>query len=63
MYTNLIQSVIGNAGPLIVEHNGHIMIENCITIHKRNIENIIKKLEKIKFSKIEQTTDRSFMIY
>ena len=63
MFVNLISSVIGNAGPLIVEHNGTIMIENCMTIRQKNIENIIKKLEKIRFSKIEQTTDRSFMIY
>lgn len=63
MYASLIQSVIGTAGPLIVEHNGRIMIENCMTIRRTNIENMIKKLEKINFSKIEQTTDRSFMIY
>jgi hypothetical protein len=58
----ILQSVVGRPGPLIVEHNGQMFIENCFTITDKHVLNIESKLKDIKFSKIEQTTDRSFLI-
>ena len=58
----ILQSVVGSPGPLIVEHNGHIFIENCMLITNKHVLNIQKKLNGFSFSKIEQTTDRSFVL-
>jgi hypothetical protein len=56
------QSVVGGPGPLIVEYNGQIFIENCFTITNKHLNNINEKIKNITFSKIEQTTDRSFLL-
>jgi len=58
----ILQSVVGGPGPLIVECNGQMFIENCFTITNKHVNNIHKKLKNIKFNKIEQTTDRSFIL-
>lgn len=58
----ILQSVVGGPGPLIVEHNGQMFIENCSMITNKHVKNINEKIEKLKFSRIEQTTDRSFIL-
>lgn len=58
----ILQSVVGGPGPLIVEYNGQIFIENCFTITDKHLNNINEKIKNITFSKIEQTTDRSFIL-
>jgi hypothetical protein len=58
----ILQSVVGSPGPLIVEHNGQMFIENCFTITNKQVDNIYEKIKNITFSKIEQTTDRSFVL-
>ena len=59
----ILQSVVGVPGPLIVEYNGQMFIENCFTITDKHVLNIQNKLKDVNFSKIEQTTDRSFVIF
>ena len=58
----ILQSVVGGPGPLIVEYNGQMFIENCFMITNKHVNNIHKKLKNISFTKIEQTTDRSFVL-
>jgi propanediol utilization protein len=58
----ILQSVVGRPGPLIVEHKGDMIIEKCMIITNKHVKNINEKIEKLKFSKIEQTTDRSFLL-
>jgi len=58
----ILQSVVGGPGPLIVEHHGQTFIENCILITNEHVKNINEKIKNLKFSKIEQTTDRSFVL-
>ena len=58
----ILQSVVGGPGPLIVEYKGQMFIENCFTITHKHVKNINEKIENLKFSKIEQTTDRSFLL-
>jgi len=58
----ILQSVVGRPGPLIVEHKGDVIIEKCMIITNKHVLNIQNKLENINYSKIEQTTDRSFLI-
>lgn len=58
----ILQSVVGGPGPLIVEHDGKMFIENCFIIGNKHINNIHNKIKNIKFSNIEQTTDRSFVL-
>nr|QBP06812.1 hypothetical protein OlV7_gene118 [Ostreococcus lucimarinus virus 7] len=58
----ILQSVVGGPGPLIVEYNGQMFIENCWTITNKHVENIHNKLKMLNFSKIEQTSDRSFIL-
>jgi len=62
MQHTIPQSVVGGPGPLIVEYNGQIFIENCFTITNKHLNNINEKIKNITFSKIEQTTDRSFLL-
>ena len=59
----ILQSVVGSPGPLIVEHNGDIFIEKCMIITNKHVLNIENKLGDINFKKIEQTTDRSFVLF
>ena len=58
----ILQSVVGSPGPLIVEHNGQIFIENCFVISEKHVRNICSKIKHVNFLKIEQTTDRSFVV-
>jgi hypothetical protein len=58
----ILQSVVGRPGPLIVEHKGDMIIEKCMIITNKHVLNIQNKLRDINYSKIEQTTDRSFLI-
>jgi hypothetical protein len=58
----ILQSVVGGPGPLIVEHKGDMFIEKCMIITNKNVLNIQNKMGDINFTKIEQTTDRSFLI-
>jgi hypothetical protein len=58
----ILQSVVGGPGPLIVEHRGQTFIENCMLITNEHVKNINEKIKNLKFSKIEQTTDRSFVL-
>ena len=58
----ILQSVVGGPGPLIVEHNGDMIIEKCMIITNKHVLNIQNKLKNINYSKIEQTTDRSFVL-
>jgi len=39
-----------------------MFIENCWTITNKHVENIHNKLKMLNFSKIEQTSDRSFIL-
>lgn len=59
----ILQSVVGGPGPLIVESNGQIFIENCLTISDKHVENIYNKIKHIEVLRIEQTTDRSFFVF
>ena len=43
----ILQSVVGGPGPLIVESNGQIFIENCWTISDKHVEYISMKKSKI----------------
>ena len=58
----ILQSVVGRPGPLIVEHKGDVIIEKCMIITNKHVLNIQNKLKNINYSKIEQTTDRSFVL-
>ena len=58
----ILQSVVGGPGPLIVEHKGDMFIEKCMIITNKHVLNIQHKLGDINFTKIEQTTDRSFVL-
>jgi hypothetical protein len=58
----ILQSVVGGPGPLIVESNGQIFIENCWTISDKHVNNIYEKIKNNDILKIEQTTDRSFVV-
>ena len=58
----ILQSVVGRPGPLIVEHKDDMFIEKCMIITNEHVLNIQNKLRDINFTKIEQTTDRSFVL-
>jgi len=59
---DILQSVVGNYGPLIVEHKGELYKEYCYVISEKNIENLIERIKYIRYSKISQTSDRSFVL-
>jgi hypothetical protein len=59
---NILQSVVGNYGPLIVEHNGKLHTEMCYIIENHHVANMLKKIKDIPFKNISQTTDRSFIL-
>jgi len=59
---NILQSVVGNYGPLIVEHNGKLHTEMCYIIEYHHVANMLKKIKDIPFKNISQTTDRSFIL-
>jgi propanediol utilization protein len=59
---DILRTTVGTGGPLVIEHKGRIMTENCTIIAERHIESMIEKLKNLNISKIEQTSDRSFSI-
>jgi len=59
---DILQSVVGNYGPLIVEHKSELYKEYCYMISEKNIENLIERIKHIRYSKISQTSDRSFVL-
>lgn len=59
---NILQSVVGRPGPLIVEYNGTMFIEKCFTITDIHVECMYEKIKHVKYSRIEQTTDTSFVL-
>jgi len=59
---DILKTTVGTGGPLLIEYKGRIMCENCVIIAERHIERMIEKVKDFKFSKIEQTSDRSFSI-
>jgi hypothetical protein len=58
----ILNSAIGTGGPLVIEHRGKILVENCVLISTDHIERMKKRIKTLVFSKIEQTSDRSFSI-
>jgi len=62
MQHTILQSVVGSPGPLIVEYDGQLFIENCFVISDKQVNNIFTKIKNINCLRIEQTTDRSFRI-
>ena len=58
----ILQSVVGGPGPLIVEYKGQIFIEHCMMITDKHVNNMKNRLKDIQFSRVIQTTDRSFII-
>jgi len=59
---NILQAAIGESGPLIVEYNGAIFFENCDLICEKHVLKMIEKIKHLYFQKIEQTTERSFVL-
>ena len=59
---DILQSVVGNYGPLIVEYKGKLYMEMCYVIEARHVQNMIEKIKDISFTEINQTTDRSFIL-
>ena len=59
---DILQSVVGNYGPLIVEYKGKLYTEMCYVIEERHVRNMVEKIKDISFTKISQTTDRSFIL-
>jgi len=59
----LLQSVVGSPGPLIVEHENDMFIEKCMLITNEHVNNIYEKFKNVTISKIEQTTERSFLVF
>ena len=59
---HLLQSVIGTAGPLIVEADGKLYFEHCLTIKQSNVDNMYDKIKDLAMSELIQTTDRSFSL-
>ena len=57
---DILKTAIGTGGPLLVEHKGRIISEQCILITHEHVNKMIDKLKNINFIKIEQTSDRSF---
>ncbi len=60
---SLLQSVVGGPGPLIVEHDGKIFIENCLMISEKHVNKMYSRFKNlVNKSTIQQTSDRSFVI-
>ena len=59
---NILQSVVGRPGPLIVEYNGTMFIEKCFTITDKQVNSLYEQIKNLKYSRIEQTTDTSFIL-
>ncbi|AET84728.1 hypothetical protein OLOG_00275 [Ostreococcus lucimarinus virus OlV4] len=50
----ILQSVVGGPGPLIVEYNGQMFIENCFTITHKHVNSIHEKLKVLIFQKLNK---------
>lgn len=59
----ILQAAIGESGPLIVEHKGAIFFEDCYLICEKHVLHMIEQIKDITYSKIEQTTERSFILH
>jgi len=46
----------------LVEHKGRVICEQCMIITQDHVNRMIDKIKDVKFTKIEQTSDRSFSI-
>lgn len=57
----LLQSVIGTPGPLIVEADGKLFFENCMTIREQHVDNMYNRVKELAPAQVIQTTDRSFL--
>ncbi len=59
---DILQSVVGTYGPLIVEYRHKLHTELCYKIEQKQVDQMIKKLEDFSFTRISQTSDRSFVL-
>ena len=59
---DFLESMVGEYGPLIVEHQGKLYIECCVVIQQNHIESMKSKIEHIRYNSVQQTTDRSFLL-
>ena len=59
---DILQSVVGAYGPLIVEYRDKLHTELCYKIEQKHVDQMIKKIEDIYFQRISQTSDRSFVL-
>jgi len=59
---DILQSVVGAHGPLIVEYRDKLHTESCFKIEQKHIDQMIKKIEDLSFTRISQTSDRSFVL-
>ena len=58
----ILQSVVGAYGPLIVEYRHKLHTELCYKIAQKHVDQMIKKIEDFSFTRISQTSDRSFVL-
>jgi len=59
---DILQSVVGAQGPLIVEYRDKLHTESCHKIEQKHIDQMIKKIKDFSFYRISQTSDRSFVL-
>lgn len=59
---DILQSVVGAYGPLIVEYRDKLHTELCYKIEQKHVDQMIKKIEDLSFTRISQTSDRSFVL-
>ena len=59
---DILQSVVGAHGPLIVEYRDKLHTEACHKIEQKHIDQMIKKIKDFSFYRISQTSDRSFVL-
>ena len=52
---DILQSVVGAHGPLIVEYRDKLHTESCYKIEQKHIDQMIKKIEDLSFTRISQT--------
>ena len=58
----LLQSVIGTPGPLIVEADGKLFFEQCMTIKQCHVDKMYERVKNLCPNQVIQTSDRSFVI-
>ena len=59
---HLLQSVIGTPGPLIVEADGKLFFEQCMTIRECHVDKMYERVKYLCPAGVIQTSDRSFVI-